>query len=149
MHLLRDHMRHHAVDPNRSQKQGQCAEEDHQLGHHAVARILNDHQGFERLNRRDRLVAVHGPNRVADGRGHGRGIASRAHHESECPGRKLRQGNVHLPFGALPHVVHFDVVYDAHNRADGMALTKSKFLPQGIFIRPELPRKRLVDNYRR
>src|SRR5712692_5587147 len=145
---LRDQMRHHAVDPDRSQKHGQRSEENHQLGHHAVARILYDHQRFERLNRRNRLVAVHGPYGVADGCGHGCGIASRAHHESKRPGWKLRQGNVHLPLGALPQFVHFDVVYHAHNLADGMTLTKLKSLFDGIFIGPKLPREGLIDNHR-
>src|SRR2546429_1109 len=55
------------VYPDHSYKHGHDAEENHQLGQHAIPRVHYDHQRLKRLHRSDRLVVVHNANRGADG----------------------------------------------------------------------------------
>src|SRR3989440_6781834 len=142
-------MSHHAVDPDRPQKHGQNAKENHQVGYHAVPGVNRSYQVLEWLDRRDRLVAVHSPNRVADSCGHYRGVTGRAYDESESPRGKLRQRNIDGPPGTFAQVVHLNVIYYANNRADGMLLAQSKLLPDGVFARQNLSGHSLTYNYGR
>jgi len=88
----------------------------------------------ERLHRRDRLVAVHRPNRVADGVAIVVEFASGPHHESERRGGKLRQRNVHLPLGRGRRSYILIVPYHTHNRADRMLLTNRSSFPIGSWF---------------
>src|SRR5215469_2761724 len=142
-------MRHHTVDPDHAQKHGQGAKENHELADYAVTDIPNGYERFERFYRRDWLIAIHGPNRVANGRRCRRGVAGITHHEPKRRGGELCQRNVHLPLGLRAHIKHLDVVHDPHNGGDSMLVAKAQLLSDGIFIRPDLARKRLIDNYRR
>src|SRR2546430_10826361 len=53
------------------------------------------YQVLEWLDRRDRLVAVHSPNRVADSCGHYRGVTRRAYDESERDRKSTRLNSSH------------------------------------------------------
>src|SRR5215472_1362089 len=141
-------MRHQTIDSDHAQKHGQGAKENHELRHHAVSRIRDGYQCFKWFYRRDRLIAIYRPYRFTDGRGHCGRITGCAYDESESCGWELRQGNVHLPFRPRPGVKHLDVPHHAYNRADSMLITKAQLPSHGIFIRPNLARKRLIDNHR-
>src|SRR5579872_799267 len=139
-------VRHHSVNPQRAQKQRQRPEKSHQLHHHAVPAILYCHQRCHLLDGRNRLVRIHRPNRVAYRRCQRRGIVGRSRHKSQRRRGKLRQRNVHLPLGSRTQLVHLDVAHHAHNRAHRMLLAEFQFPSDGIFVRPELPRQRLINH---
>jgi hypothetical protein len=116
---LRHGLRHHPENSERAQERGERAEKAHQLRDDAVWGVLNRHEGFEGIDAGDGLVRIDALDGSAHRGGNRTHVSIHARRKSQIWRRHLLQGNVHLPLGPGPELIHLESLHDADNGCDG------------------------------